>query len=848
MGRLAASQDHAAGSLTPFVGREREAGRLLSLLGNPACRLIAIVGPGGVGKTRLASEVLRIAEVSGSPRSADGVYVLTLDTLSTAEPPEATLVAAIARALSLRLAGPESTAVQVRHYLRAKTMLLLLDGFEPLRMAAPFLATLLQEAPGLTLLVTSREQLRLRGAWTLVLEGLPYTEPVATEPACPDPPALQLFAQLARMHDPGFALTSAVRPAVARICELVSGLPLALELAASWTGVLSCPELAELLAQNLDLLAGSLPDLPPRQQSLRMVFASSWQVLAPPEQEALRRLAVFRGSFTREAAATVAGVALPMLATLLHKSLVYRLECKPGGAVRYGLRDVLRPYVLERLEQAGEAHIFQERRARYYCALLATQTAALRGADQQAALATVGSELAQFRVAWQWAVATASPDALAQATHGLFHYYDMSSSFREGVEAFAAAAAALAPAADDPETLRVYAVVLARQAWFVFHEGQQRQARELLERSVALLRAAGAQSDLVFSLNYLGAVCAYLGDYTATRTLCQEGLALARQLDDHYGSAVACNILGQAAYSQGEYAAAQNWSEQSLAIETRMGNRWSMAFSLTNLGKVGYVTGAYAQARAYFEESLHIRHALGDTRGVAICYAWLGDTAVGMGAYHEAQTWYEQSMRLFRSIGNQWGVITARISLAHLALVGKDRTAALLLLHEALRSAVAIESLPQIVTILATCTPLIRDQGELAWAAALTALLDSAPATLEPYLPHAQRLLLWMGSAEFRQGQDGLAADGHTSQALAPVTPSVPAVAPAARTAYPAGLTGREVEVLQLVAQGLTDAQVADRLIISRRTVSTHLSAIYGKIQVSSRSAATRFAIEHGLA
>jgi ATP/maltotriose-dependent transcriptional regulator MalT len=536
-----------------------------------------------------------------------------------------------------------------------------------------------------------------------------------------------------------------------------------------------------------------------------------------------------------------------LLASLVDKSLVRRIVA--GAGARYELLELLRQYAAEHLERAGEAGAAAARHAAYYSELLAARTADLRGAGQQAALLAIGAEIDQVRAAWQYAVGAADVIAIERATDGLFHFYDMRSWFSEGAAAFAAARLALEPHQSDSALTRTLGRVLAREGWFIFHQGRQHEARELLERSLTLLRAIDARPDLVFTLSYLGVIHYYLGDYTRTQALCQESLAQAQELGDLYGRAVACNILGQTAYDQGDYTAAQAWSQQSLATEQRIGNRWSMTYSLTTLGRVAYATGAYDEARWFFEESLEIRTALNDTRGVAICLNRLGDTLAASGAPAAARERYEQSLRLFRSIGNQWGMASAQINIGRMLLDQGRLGDALPPLHEALRLALSTGAQPQVARIVALGVPLVRASGQLDWANQLEQLAHASAAP-EGYREQAERLLAWLGSqspAAIRSLEQAL-RDAAVGGAGTRATGSPPASASQRQAAtYPAGLTAREVEVLRLVAAGLTDIQVAERLVVSPRTVQTHLSSIYGKLQVSSRSAATRFAVENGL-
>jgi hypothetical protein len=300
----------------------------------------------------------------------------------------------------------------------------------------------------------------------VALDGLAYpTDAVAPPDAEAQHGAVALFAQTARMVAPDFALTPATLPGVIRICRLVDGLPLGIELAANWVRVLSCAEIAAEIAQSLDFLVSEADDLTPRQRSLRAVLASSWNLLTPAEQQSLRRLAVFSGSFTRAAAAAVADVPLPRLASLINKSLVRRLSDgdTAGADVRYELPQPLRQFAAEALERAGETAPLAERAARYYLDAVAARLDDLRGAQQQAALDAIEAELDAVQAAWRWACAAGAYPAIGAAAQSLFHFYDMRSRFQEGWVLFTAAADAVAALRDDPAAALVWCGARSRR-------------------------------------------------------------------------------------------------------------------------------------------------------------------------------------------------------------------------------------------------------------------------------------------------------------------------------------------------------------------------------------------------
>lgn len=812
--------------LTPLVGRAASLAQLLAMLHDPESRLVTLCGLGGTGKSRLALQAAH--ELAADESFPDGVCFVAMEAVTPREPLVEVLATTMATALGLTVRGPELPGAQLIAYLAERRLLLVLDGIEHLIAAAPYLVTLLEGARGVTVLATSRERLNLRGEQVILVEGLGYPPGAPDEAASAAPyPAVELFVELARAASPGFALTQTDLAAAAQICRLVDGLPLAIELAARWTPILSCAEIADEIAQSLDFLSDDTRQAGEQRQSLRAVFAHSWSLLTQAEQQALRRLAIFRGPFGRGAAAPVAGATLPMLAALVNKSLVRRRSAELGAAARYELPGPLRQYAAEQLEAAGELVDTADRHARHFLGLLAGSLPDLRGPAQHETLAALSGEIDQLRTAWHHAVERADHEALATAAPAFFHVYDMLSWFQEGARAFAAAAEALAPRRDQAAVAGAYAAILARQGWFTFHLGRQHEARAILELSLAIQEAGGLAAEQGFGLNYLAVVCAYLGDQQAALAYGQRGLDLARSRDDAYNLAVISNILGQIAYDSGDYRAARAYSEQSLAIERRTGNSWSMSFSLTNLGKVAYAQGDFAAAQHLFAQSLELRIAMGDLRGAAISHHRLGDSATGLRDETAALHHYRQSLELFRSIGNRWGQAAVLISQGRQALAQRRQADAVPLLQEALGLALAIGAAPQVATVAALCAPLVQphDQG---WAERLAALAAHEPLAPSEVEQLTTRLLTWHYTPAAEARQTPQQAGG--------------------RASYPGGLTAREVEVLRLVARGLTDAQVADELVLSKRTVSTHLTSIYSKLGINSRSAATRFALEQGLA
>jgi tetratricopeptide (TPR) repeat protein len=459
-------------------------------------------------------------------------------------------------------------------------------------------------------------------------------------------------------------------------------------------------------------------DVPERHRSLRAVFDYSWNLLAPEEQTALSQLSVFRGDFERQAARDVAAATLPLLAALVDSSLVRR-NVLDNGQIRYQLLEVVRQYAEEKLtKNVTEARQVHDRHCYYYLIFLESRQTHLQGDKQPEALAGIGAEIENVRAGWRWAVSQRKVELIERALVSLFHFYDMRSWFQEGEDVFRRTATAVGNIFEvdgTPENRRTWGRLLARQGWFMFYLGRQREAKGLLERSLAVLRPLNTPAPLIFPSNYLAAVEFYLGAYDVARQFCQQSLELCQVTGNLYGAAIANNILGQIAYRQKQYDVAQHHSRQSLRIEQSIGNRWSMGFSLTNLGNVAYALGAYEEAESLFRQSLAIGEEMGDQRGVARCLNHLAETAVAKGDHAEAEQLYQKSLEIFRDIGNQWGMTSSLKGLGNMARQQGRYEQAKAYFDDALQRAVTIQAMPRIQDILQELASLLAELGDDSW-------------------------------------------------------------------------------------------------------------------------------------
>lgn len=651
----------------PLLGREHELLALNQLLADPHCRLLTLVGPGGIGKTRLALQ----AATQRQAAVAHGVAFISLAPLTGHEQ----MITAIADSLGFVLYGATDRADQLVHYLHEKALLLVLDNFEHLladELSVALVGDLIGGAPKLKLLVTSREPLHLQAEWVFEVQGLPIPE--SEEPGeLEASSAVKLFLQRARQARVGFNLSAADHLAVLQICQLVEGLPLGIELAAAWVLTLSCQEIARELErslatpqQGMDFLVATTRDIPERHRSINAVFDHSWKLLSAEEQRVLRQLSVFQGGFEREAATFVAGASLALLSALVAKSLLRRTNTSTG---RYDWHELVRQSALARLQaDPQEYRESRDRHCQYYTALLERRGLALKGSDRPAVVTELIADIANLRLAWNWAAIRPHAGALSQAADTLFWLYESRSNCREGVPLFGQAVQslqaneeAITGLASNNEPARRLALgqTLNYQGFFCFRQGQHPQGRELLQHSLTLLRPVADGGDLAAraalsdATAFLGTVTAVMGDYPEGRNLLHEGLLLKRALGDRWGTAFCLRQLGLAAYSLGEYVEAHRLLGESLVLSREMRNSWAIASSLNALGMVAYAQGTYQEAQQLLEEGLAFSQTLEDRYNIAVGLNGLGLVNQALGNEGVAQQFFEESMAIWREIGAQ---------------------------------------------------------------------------------------------------------------------------------------------------------------------------------------------------
>ena len=659
--------------LTPFIGRKAELSALCRRLRDPGCRLVTLLGPGGSGKTHLALKACWDLVAQAEVETAEhGIYFVALAALHSAE----AIVPAVAEALGLALQDKGSPQQQVFDYLAQKQVLLALDNLEHLMPAVDWIVALLRRAPGVRLLVTSRERLNLQAEQVLRLGGMALPGDEILADADPDEVAgysgVALFVEGAGRVQPDFRLTPGNTADVARICRLVEGLPLGILLASTWSETMAPAEiaarLAEDLGQSLDLLAADWRDVPERQRSMRAVLAHSWRLLGQRERGVLARLSTFHGGFSRAAAAEVAEAQRQDLKALVHKSLLRRSELG-----RYEMHELLRQYAAERLAQhPAAARATAARHSAHYARAAQRWAADMKSAAAMAP-AEMQTEVENVRAAWLWAAGQGDVETLAQMADGLCLFYEGQARYDEGETICRLPVERLAGLDRPPEqVLHLLARLLAWQAAFVHHLAGPDEALALLDRCLDLLEGtalAGTDTGAARALALWRRGRVLDGfDREGARQAYRQCLALYERVGDRWGAANALAALGGVAWNLGEYDRAAQHHRASLALRQAIGDKRGIAHSLMAVGVTALYQGRLAEAEALVREGCALRQEMGDLRGTADGLRHLGVTLLLLGAFADASALLERSVAIYTELGLRFGLEVAMLGEAQVHL------------------------------------------------------------------------------------------------------------------------------------------------------------------------------------
>ncbi|HTK23276.1 MAG TPA: adenylate/guanylate cyclase domain-containing protein [Gaiella sp.] len=643
---------------TTFVGRADELASIERMLDERDCRLLTLVGPGGVGKTRLALE----AAARRIDRYQHGVHFVPL----VGVPAPDLLAPAIAESLQFQVDSAHSAVPardQLVDYLRERATLLVLDNFEHLLDARDLLIQLIEQAPEVEMLTTSRERLQVQSEWVLDLEGLELGNGNGHARASA---AVRLFVDRARQVDSGYTLSEQERPHVERVCRLVNGMPLGIELAAAWASTLPCSEIADEIERNLGFLETTMHDVPARHRSLRAAFDQSWRLLSDSERRVFSHLAVFRGSFARDAAAAVAGAGLPELHGLVSKSLVRRAELG-----RFELHELLRQYAAERLAaQQAEFAEARERHARFYAGILDARAEALLGGRMMEARDELRVEVDNLRAAAGWAVTQWTADDARAVLSSLERFF-WAHSWHEGSETFAqlvdlleSSPGVVGGASDVLLSARAYSTYLGSAL------GYDEKLDAIARSCLPALRERGLTRELGVCLLALGTNDCYRDVYGESAANLEQAIEVARSTGDHLVVAASLSWLGFVRLLLDDLAGAREAFEECHLVSAELGGPLMLGFALSKLGLLAEAEGDYATAIDLHLEARAVFAGLGDQGGAGYTLSRASMSAYRLGDYAQAMEHAVAGFEGFERANHRWGMTAAlcRLGFATAAL------------------------------------------------------------------------------------------------------------------------------------------------------------------------------------
>lgn len=664
--------------LSGLIGRKDDVANANAILQNPEVRLVTFLGPGGVGKTRLALEVASQLQDS----CEDGVFFVLLSIVRDSEQ----VVPAIADAVGLSEKSGPPILEQLKRYLLEKRVLLLIDNFEHVVQAAPILSELMAAAPALRLVVTSRTALRLTGEYIFDVQPLTLPDHHTDFEATRHADAVRLFVVRAQATFPRFTLTPENAPIVADICRRLDGLPLAIELAAAQSRMLSPQTLLNRLDRRFELLRDGARDLSLRQQTLRDTLDWSYELLGPTEKELFAALAVFNGGFSLEAAESVcseiAADVLEPLASLLDNSFLRPADA--AGELRYFMLESIHQYALEKLEASESGRRVRQRHADFFLTIAQRAQPHLMGDQQADWLEELDRDRDNFRAALT--LTAEVPETGLLLAIALFRFWLIRGLFSEGRHALAQALA-LTTKQDAARAEALHAAsVLARA------QGDYQAARALLEENLSLAYTLEDKRNIAAALSNLGVVNQEQHDYESARSLLERSLLIRRELGDTRGAIVSLINLGNTIYQQGEYPLAQSLLEDGLAQGREVGDKYVIATVLDSLGVVARARGEVDRQKSFYEESLKVSRELGDKLGVALTLCNLGELAIDQNELTLARSYLTESLTLQLEVQDQRGISFLLDEFGHLLAAEGDfrRATELCGAAEALRDTIQV--------------------------------------------------------------------------------------------------------------------------------------------------------------
>jgi predicted ATPase/transcriptional regulator with XRE-family HTH domain len=697
---------------TPLIGRESEFAALEKLFIDQQCRLLTLTGIGGIGKTRLAIEFAQTKQ-SVFP---GGVFYFPLTSLKF--PDE--VIPAIAEVIDYVFSGPAAPQEQLFNYLANninQRALFVFDNLEHLLPQAPtgsekpglvdLICEILQYLPTVNILGTSRERLNIHGEWTYELHGL-SVPPLNFTGQLEEYDSVSLFFNSAQRVRADFQLVIEQQPFLVRICQLLDGVPLAIELAAAWVGVLTCKEIAQEIESSLDFLTTSMHNIPERHRSIRASFDHSWKLLTDAEREALCRLSAFYGGFDRQAASQIVGASLPLLASLCDKSLLRHAE---GG--RYDLHEVIRQYASSHLGEHPFYSEAYERHCEYYLAFLSGFEKSLKSRSQQEAMRELSGDIDNIRAAWSWAIKHEKFNQLERAGRAYGWYFEIAGLLREGIDQLELLVQAIKGQPEDIHWHRIMGLALNHQALLTFRTGEFDLARQLYERSINILRPSGDKPLLADGLIYLGIILHLSGKYAQSKLVVDEGLFLAQECNDRWVEAYGIYNLGYLESLQGNYKAGYAQMMAGLAMWRDIGDPFSIALGLNFLVSTLIKLKLYQEAKASMMESISLCEQTRNRWGMGTAYRYLGLVEMASGQLGEAEAHFRKSLEIFGDYTIGWDIARSLTYMGEVLMMSGNLDEAREYYLDALRISLDASSIPSAINALAGVGNLHAQMGNI---------------------------------------------------------------------------------------------------------------------------------------
>jgi predicted ATPase/DNA-binding CsgD family transcriptional regulator len=853
---------YCSGKLIPFVGRAHELADITARLMNPECRLLTLTGLGGSGKTRLALE----AAATVAAQFAQGTVFVGLQPLTRSD----LLVPTIAQAVGLKSYSEGDLEQQLLDFLQDKTLLLILDNFEHLLDGATLITTLLAAAPGLTVLVTSREVLHLQEEWLYPLKGL-ATPPSIYAPSVEEYDAVQLFLYHARRVQPHVDLASD-HQAVIRICEMTAGLPLAIELAATWLKGLSITHIAHAMQCNLDFLSSTTRNIEERHRSMRAVFDQSWGFLSENERLIFARLSVFHGGFTGDAANQVAEASFAHLSALVEKALV-----QLDSADRFGIHELLRQYAMEKLEEYGETDAAYARHSQYFAQLMLRLEEALQQPQQLETMQAIEHDFDNIRLAWEWSATNQYPMHLHAMLNGLYLFGFLGTRYRETITLFQNTLDQ--SIVDAPLRSRLLSRRWGYMQWW--YQADYQEALTYIEQALTIAIAENNRFEIAFCQLMAAYALISMDCYADAVPHLETSKALFEEIDEPYYICWVLHRLGYVYSNLNNPDKGTKYTEQSLALARSSHNRVALVICLYNLGSDYMLESEYVKGHSYGAEALHVATETGHQCQIAHALSLLALYAFFQGDYTASRDYAERSRAIIEDITMLVFQPYSLSLLILLACLREDYAEGMLLdelgkrhstskmdfqLHYWALAALAcglghsadvhmyIQNVLQLsdpagsaATIMwvVPCVAYTLIETDPEQAVELLAWSFTYPDTALGWVhqwPLLYRVQVQLQAVLARDVYDLHWEKGQalTFDAITAYLQHTFSAAPDAcdQAAHTQLLTVREREILSLMAAGMTNPQIAAQLVIGAGTVKTHTLHIYRKLEVANRTQA----------